>query len=350
LQSVLCPIVEAVPRSLDEDGHFQVAVKGMEDEYGFDVENTPMGEMRTVIPTRLVGANFDGTTVDARFWTATVLNAATIAQANAQIVLTSGVNAAGSAQLNTLRRARYVSGTGMRFRAVIQLGDTGIAQNNRIWGIAYGATMPTITDGAYFELNGTAFRLATLRGGVATYVNNGSFNGTLGGTYNPSTVVNTYEIYWTNSRVYFVIGGELLHTMSATAQTWAATMSHHVYLSNINSGNTTSVTLTCRVASIARLGPLLTQPTSYYQAGTTAGVVLKYGAGNLHGLNISGVNNNSVITLYDNTAAAGTIIFSTGSMSTNATPFSIHFWGIPFFIGLTLVIATANSNAMVAYE
>lgn len=320
------------------------------DEYGFGVENTPMGEMRTVTPVRLVGATFDGNTVDANFWTATVANAATIAQANAQIVLTSGVNAAGSAQLNSVRRARYVGGSANGFRAVVQLGDTGIANNTRRWGVAFGATMPTITDGAFFQLSGTTFSIVTLKGSAATTVNSGSFNGTLGASYTPVTTAVTFEIYWTNSKVFFVIGDEILHTVTASAATWADTIAHYLYLSNINSGNTTSVTLSCRVATIRRLGNASTQPISKYQAGTTAALVLKLGAGNLHGIAISGVANNAVATLYDNTAASGTIIFSTGAMGANTVPFAIEMHDLPFSIGLTLAITGANCNVTTIYE
>lgn len=320
------------------------------DDYGFGVENTPTGELRSITPVRLVGAQFEGATVDPNFWLATTANAATIAQASAQIVLTSGVNAAGSAQLNSMRRARYVGGSSNGFRAVMQLGDTGIASNVRRWGIAFGATMPTITDGAFFQLSGTTFSIVTLKGSAATTVNSGSFNGTLGATYALTTSAETFEIYWTNSEVFFVIDDEILHTVEASSATWADTIEHYIYLSNINTGNTTSVLLTCRVATIRRLGSFSTQPTSRYQAGTTAGIVLKYGPGNLHGIMITNVSANAVVTLYDNTAASGTILMSTGTMGALTQPFDLELHDIPFAIGLTLAITGANATVTVAYE
>lgn len=84
--------------------------------------------------------------------------------------------------------------------------------------------------------------------------------------------------------------------------------------------------------------------------GTTAGTVLKYSAGILRVLNISGVLNNSVITLYDNTAASGTIIWSSGAMSAQTQPFSLEFNETSFDNGLTLEITSANSNITVVYE
>lgn len=351
LQTVLCPIVEALPRSLDENGHLSTSIHGMVDGYGFGVENTPIGEMRVVSPTRLIGANFDGRTIDPNFWTVTNSNDGTTAQANAQITLATNITTAnGSTSVYSVRRARYSSGSSMNFRGIITL-SAGAVDNKRRWGIAFGATMPTITDGAYFELDGTTFSIVTNKGSSETRVSSGSFNGNLGAIYSPGTSVKTYEIYWTNSKVWFVIGDDILHTVSASSATWSNTMHHYIYLDNVNSNSLqTNNTLECRSVSVRRLGTLLTQPTSKYFSGQTAGTVCKYGPGNIHGVAISGVANNSVITLYDGLTSAGEIRWTSGSMGPSTAPFFVSLWGIPFFIGLTLVVATANSTVTVAYE
>lgn len=352
LQTALCPIVEAVPRSLDEHGFFQVGIKSSEDLYGFEAENTPMGEQRVIVPTRLIGTNFEGTSVDANFWTASVANDGTVTQANAQAVLaTTTTSANGTARLYSVRRARYVSGFSQQFRAVVQL-SAGAADNKRRWGIAFGATMPTITDGAYFELDGTTCSIVTNKGGSEVRVSSGDFNGILGKTFTFGTGVRTYEIYWTNSKVYFVIGGEILHTVSATSATWAATMNFHIYMDSVNSNSLqTNNTLTCRVASIRRLGPLLTQPTSYYfAAGQTAGVNLKLGAGNLHSLIVNNVVNNAVITLSDSTSAATPAIFVHTAGATSTAAYALDFKGLPFFTGLRLTVASFNASVTIIYE
>lgn len=176
LQTALCPIVEAVPRSLDGNGNFKVAMGT--DEYGFGAENTPIGEQRTVEPTRLVGASFEGTTIDTNAWTTAASGtAATIAQANAQILLTSGTANAATVTAYSVRRARYLGGSGIRYRAVVQV-SAGLANNKRRWGIGYGATMPTVTDGAWFQWDGTTFGVVTCKGTTETPVT--SFNGNLG--------------------------------------------------------------------------------------------------------------------------------------------------------------------------
>lgn len=360
VSTVLCPIVEAVPRSLDEDGNLKVAVRSISDEYGFEVENTPTGEMRTAQPVRIVGTNFEGSTIDTNFWISGVANSGTVVQSNASVTLSTTVTAQnGMARFYSVRRARYVSGNSMCYRAIIQL-SAAVANNKRRWGLAYASTMPTtgttdlITDGAWFQFDGTTFGVATRRAGVVneTLVTSGSFNGNLGLTYTPGITVNTYEIYWTNSKVYFVIGGEILHMVSASLSTWSSTMNFHIYHDNINSGNIqTNHTLEVRVASIRRLGSLQSQPTSYYFAvGQTAGVNLKLSAGNLHSLILNNVVNNSVIILSDSTSAATPVIWSHTAGATSTGVVSIDFKGLPFFNGLRLVVTAQNASATIIYE
>jgi len=361
IDTVLCPIVEALPRSLDDHGHLQIAIEHISDEYGFDVENTPTGEMRVAQPTRLVGAQFDGSTIDTNFWNTSVSNSGTVTQANAQIVLDTATTANGTARLCSVRRARYVSANAMRYRAVVQ-ASAAAANNVRRWGIGYGSTMPgtiTITDGVWFQWNGLTFNVAYQKSnGVISTVS--SFNGDLGATWSPTVdSVSTYEIYWTNSKVWWVIGGVVLHSITFSSATWASTMNFYIFADNTNSNNlNTSNTLTYRVASISRLGQLLTQPTHYYQNATTTGIQLKYGTGNLHSIVLGTcATSGSIVTLHDGTVsgvtitgaviAKFTIIFPGGG---NFVPSSIDLKGLPFFNGLVLQIETQAAAVTVIYE
>ena len=420
IDTVLCPIVEALPRSLDASGNLQVALKSISDGYGFDVENTPQGEMRTIIPTRLVGVSFEGSTLDTNFWTTILQNGGTITQANGRLDILTNTTANGSATIFSNRRARYVAGNANVCRIQGRLGDTGTADNVRQWGAGLGtnytltitsaalvagdtytdisgvtytilvtettttakvfangtptagartytrvtgtgtaslsgtgfATSAILTDGYCFQLSGTTFSVVTSIGGSPTTVDSGSFNGDVGATYVPTTDVVTWEIYYNTRTVWFVVNGVVLHTASNAATPLTNTQSLHVFLKNTNSNNSvTNVGLYTRSASIKRLGPLLTQPTSKYQSGTTAatGVICKYGAGNLHQVLVGGVaSNGSVMTLYDGLSNNAPVIFS-GTFQAN-TNWSWDFKGTPFINGLTLVIATQNANVLVIYE
>ena len=349
LQFVLCPIVEALPRSLSDHGRLKTE-SFISDAYNFHVENTPMGEQRVANIVKLVGTNFTGNTLDTNFISSSNSNGGTTTQGGGQITLATNTSPSGATVVWTNRAARYSAGSSMRYRAVVQLGDTGVSNNRRRWGIGYGATMPTITDGAFFSIEGTTFEISTIKGGSETKVTNGNFNGSLGETISIDTDVHTYEIYWTNSSVWFVIGDEILHKVTGATTTWTNTMTHYVGMDNVNTGISTNQLLYCRVLSIARMGPLTTQPTSKLQAGTVAANVCKYGAGNVHGLILSAIASNSVVTLYDNTTNSGTVLWSSGSLPLKSEPFELNMYDIPFSIGLTLSITVASSNVLVVYE
>jgi len=319
------------------------------DDYGFGVENTPMDEQRVVTPYRTVGSTFGGSVIDSNFWVTGGSVAGTVTTSGAQISLDTTAGGANStATLQSFRTARYVAGSSNRFRTILQLGDAGEALNVRRWGAF------TTGDGCFFQLSGTSIGVATRRAGTDVVVGSGSWNGT------PSalptlTNASPWEIYWTNSKLYFSAGGTLLHSITASTAPWTDAVTLPIRMESVNrDGLNTSHTIVSRTASIHRLGSAASLPTSKYQAGTTAGVICKTGQGNLHQVIIGGIVTTAVVTLYDGTSTGGNIIWSSGSMTLGAQannfPFYLDFGGIPFFSGLFLVITTANCNVTVVYE
>ena len=139
IDTTLCPIVEAVPRSLDSSGFLQVAVKGNEDGYGFEAENTPQGDMRAIAPVRLVGVSFDGSTLDPTFWQTIPLNGGTVTQANGRVDILTNTTANGSVVLLSNRKARYLIGSANLCRIQGRVGDTGTTNNVRQWGAGQGS-------------------------------------------------------------------------------------------------------------------------------------------------------------------------------------------------------------------
>jgi len=348
LVSAKTVLFSPLPRTLDINGNLKIS--SPMDLYGFSAENTPMGEMRAAIPSRLIGATFTGSTLDSSFWTSTLGTGGTAAVGNAQVILSTGVTANNNTTLQTTRTARYVGGASNRFRGVMRLPDTTAIGNIRKWGAFDGV------DGAYFQLSDTTAGVTTIKSGVPTVVNSGSFNGSLGAVHAFDTTVRTWEIYWTNSKAYFVIGDEVLHTVTASDAPWASTLHLPVRFENDSTnGGTTNVGMNIRSGTIYRLGSLVTQPSSRYISGLTTQNVLKLGPGNIHSVNISGIVTTAVCTIYDNTAASGTILWSSGTMTVPASqannfPYNVDFKGAPFFNGLTIAITTAACNATVIYE
>lgn len=305
----------------------------IQDQYGFAAENTPMDEVRVAQAVRLVGATFTGTTIDPNFWTSTLANNGTATQGNAHIILGSSTTNNGSSILQSVRSARYIGSVSNRFRAVIQLGDVGVAGNTRRWGVFNG------TDGAYFELAGTTLSACVIKTGSRTAV------ATL---TNPTTSVASYEIYITNSKVYFVIGGVLVATHNASSTTWTDTLTLPVRIDNINSGSTTNSTISCRTATIVRLGLLETAPTYKNITGVSASQILKYGAGMLHTIIVGTPVNNAIISIYDNVTGTGNPICIL-TLPNSATPTTIDFH-VGFGTGLNIVPSSTSLNLTVVYE
>lgn len=200
-------------------------------------------------------------------------------------------------------------------------------------------------------MNGTAFRLATRNGGVTTYIEDGTFNGHHGSHHPVGTDTHKYEVIWTTSKVYFVIDGHVIHTVNSISAPWTTQLHLPIRYENFNlNGSTTDVVMNIRHGIVQKIGIPQTQPTSKFIQGLNAGTVLKYSTGNLHGMVLSGITNNSVVTLYDGTSVAGTVIWSSGPLTSNGLPFMIDMKGIPFSNGLTVAITGANLNVLVMYE
>jgi hypothetical protein len=347
LQSSLCPVEESLPRSLDSNGNLKVGVREIVDNYSFSVENTATGEMRTVVPYRLIGSSFSGSTLDSNYWVSGS-GTGSISVSSAQMTLSTGSSTNGGINVQSLRTARYVGGASLRTRIVMRLPDTGTNLNVRRWGSF------NLSDGAFFELSGSSLSVVTRKTGVDTPVLNNNFNGQLGAAISVPTTVQTWEIYWTNSKVWFILNDEILHVLSASSTTWSDTMSHPLRFENNNNASASNVVaMNVRTATTYRLGNALTQPTSSYTSGTNAGKLLKVGGGNLVSAIIGSQATTSVVTLYDGINTSGSVIFSytyTQGAQANNQPFNLDFKGLPFFTGLFLVIGTANSNVLVIYE
>jgi hypothetical protein len=406
--TALCPIVEAVPRSLNEKGNLKTALYGIEDEYGFSVENTPMGEMRVAQPTLLVGASYEGNTIDSTYILSGASGAGASVTQLGQLILASGTASGAKAYAYTSRKARYVGGAANRYRSQRRT-DAGTANNTRRWGIgvlanysltissatvvagdiytnnsqqftimisgtvttayAFGTGNPgagaqtytrvsgvgpatltgstfastyQITDGAWFQYDGTTFGVRVMAGGslvAGGTINTGAFNGTYGLTYTPGIAIQAYEIYYTNSTINFVISDQILHTFTLGSGIWANTRTFRAFSDSENTGVATSVNMYSRSATIYRLGNLNTENTSRYL--TLAGTyILKYGAGRLKNFTVGHTNLNAgLLTFYDGFSIAAPIIYSIMIPKNAAlTPFTIPA-DVPFHNGLTVVLA-----------
>lgn len=314
------------------------------DPLGLTADCTPNNELITTEKIRLVGTIFDGGTLYTNFWTKSE-STGTVAQTGSELVMTSGTSNAHYAKVYSVRRARWVTGTSNKYRAQMRMSDTGTTGLTRRWGVGWGGTMPTITDGAYFKLVGTILSVATMSNTTETSVT--SFNGVMGTDYKPTlTSMNTYEILYTLGSVYFFINGNLLHKATYSSTHWTSgTTTFHVFADMVNTDTTTAKTMTFRMMNISRLGYAETSPQYKIISGNAATYTLKYGAGRLHKI-MYGNTTGTSIAIYDAVSAAGTPF----TVTTAAGAIGEWDFGWDFYTGLTMVTTGNDLSALVIYE
>jgi hypothetical protein len=345
--AVTGPLTDAQLRATPVDTHF------LEPGTGFHARMTPLGDIRQVNPYRLIGSGFDAS-IDARFWAATNSGAGSAAGvANSLATLSSGTANSGYGQIQTVRKARFIFAHPHQFRAAVRLPDTTEANSTREFGPFNTSAAVTPSDGFAFSFDGTgALTLKAYKGGSVSYtVASGAFNGEVA-SYTINSDVHAFEIQYFVMGAWFYIDGVLIHRFTPTTTPFANTLTTTATAFSKNSvSGTENADLEVWAMNIVRLGRDQTNNMSYYHAaGTTAGVVLKVGPGNLKRLVVSQVSVNSVITVYDNSAASGTVLFTSGAMPAHSQPFDIEFGDVPFSTGLAFAVTGANCSIVFVYE
>ena len=319
------------------------------DEYGFDVENTPLNEMRVAQAVKLAGATYESSSIDTNFWTATQTGTgAGSSQGSGFLTVQSGTTTTGVASFISTRRAAYNGGSCNRYRAQITLPDTGNANNIRRWGCSDGTTQAgTFNNGVFFELNGT-----TIQGKVRTNATGSAVDTIIAFSgFTLNTNMNTYEIYYTNKSVYFSINGNLVGTYSVANNNWSVTKNFYIITESLNLAGTTSYLLQAAVQTIVRLGERSSEPIYKYinAAGT---YTLKNAQGKIHSIVINGTGGgNTVVSVVDSPSGGATPVMATLTFPNGSTPLAIPFNtnGLSFYTGLTIIV-TGTGQVTVMYE
>lgn len=345
LQTISVPFVSPLPRSLTATGDLRVAINALTDHYGVQQYFAPNGEVTAVPLYKLVGdAFFDGV-IDAGIWKTTLVGSGNAVANGGQLVMTTGVTANSSSYVNSTHVARFSGLAPNKCRIPLQCPDGGTANNTRRWGVG------NATDGAYFELTGTALSCYTMKGGVRTLrATAGTLNGQFGKTFTIGTNSHFFEIIFQPRQVVWLADNKIVHTFSAAADTWTDTLHLPLFFSNFNTnGGTTNVTMQVRLGVIARFGIPQTQVDGFLQEGATAGggVQVKLGPGNLHYVNLSNVPNGAVATWYDGTSNAGSKMDTTGVLGPQTIPLSLPYGGEAFNDGLFLSVSGSMNVKMI---
>ena len=343
VSGVLCPIATPLPSSLSTDARLKTEVH-ISDQLDRHININPTNEMPISPVPRLVGTAFIGTTLDPNFWIGTDVAAnGTVAQTGGIVSLDTTADSGSYAKLTSKRSGRFVAGSALIFSGGFNFKTAGTAGNLRRAGVY------TLTDGFFFQLNGTTFSIGSRIGSADTLVNSGSFNGVLGLSWTPTA--GTYyklTIEYTPLTAFWFINGKLLHKASGAGQ--SATMTLPIQLENTNTGVVDIIEFDCVGAYIAREGELVTNATSGFAAAGQTTTVYKYGAGILRGIVISAITSGAIVDIYDGLTTGGTLIWSSGALPAKQEPVPIPFYETPFSDGLTIDTNTQNSAVFVSYE
>jgi len=338
LSGVLCPIATPLPSRLSSDGKLQSTstIVGKEN-LDRTVWVSPTNTLGTNTTVRLVGTNFDGATKDTNFWqeVPAPTGSGAVAQAG-EIELSTGVTANSTVAYQSIRRARFVAGSALKWQGAFNFVTAGTTDNIRRMG-AYDTT-----DGFFFQLDGSTFSVGTRKSSADTLVSSGSFNGTCGATFVPTAdTYYKFEIEWGTLGTFFYVNGCLLHKV--TGGHLSSLLSLPILFENNNdNGLEADVIFDCLGVVIMRLGQLKTNPI-YKFINTNTTTICKYGAGILHTI----INNENVgdFVVYDNTSAAVPIISSVDAAKVTGT----LVFNVPFSNGLTIV-TTGGATITVVYE
>lgn len=358
-QTALCPVVEALPRSLDNHGHLKTCVEtihGTFDDHSAVI--SPMGAQKVSTTTRLVGSTFIGSVVDDNFWQSTSTSTGTSNVSGGTMTLSTGVTANAGVLVKSVRIARYLAACSNYYRGNVRLPvvTTTVGTNTRRFG-AFDED-----NGYFFEVNqaqgsSTSVLRCVCRKDTSdsNYVQSGSFNGDYGTTYILDNNVHTYEIHWTNRNAFFVIDDNIIHTFTGSTSTLVSTPSLKIGLQCVNAGgNTANNTLAVRSSTINRLGDVVSQPQWANISVNASGVPLKVGPGNLHSVAVNTPGDSlNALTLYDGTSIIGSKIatITTDVSNNTTTPSTLDFKNLPFASGLYYSLATGTAgNYTVIYE
>ena len=337
--------VTAIGKAIDGGGG---PLRTILEDAEFDtLEISPAKTLGVHDALRLVGSMFQSV-IDPQFWTASVSGAgAASGVASSIATLASGTANSGYGHLRTVRTARFVPAFPNFFHALIRIPTLAVALNKRRWG-AYTVSGSTPQDGVYFELSAAGvLSVNNVRGGSATSVASGSFNGAVA-SVTMDTNSHSYEIIYYVALAQFKVDGVLIHTIRLTTAPIFNGGHFQCSLTSVNDASgVTSGTIECFLATIIRYGQHITAPSSIHISGNAATYTAKLSAGILHKI-IFNNTSGTTITIYDAvTAVGGTEL----AIITTATA-ALGAWDVdlPFHTGLVVVTTGNNLDASLVFE
>lgn len=275
--------------------------------------------------------NQSDTTLDTTaFWTSAVAGTGGATQTGGVGTLSTGATANSTVSL-TSPVSRLLPGTTNTYQADVQTGNTGIANNNRLWGVF------DANNGYFFKLAGTTLQFVTRKATVDSATTITAF--TL------DTNFHRYKILYNGINVVAAVDNVVVFSSSLNpSAVLTANDNLPIRMENDNSGGLASnQTLVLRSVSVDSHGAL-PRRSRFISLAAAATTVIKRGPGTLRRVLVNTTALAATVTLTDNTAAGGTAlaVIAAGTLG-------VYIYDLDFLTGLTCVIS-GTPNITIVFE
>jgi len=232
----LMPIGEPTPRTLTSQGNFKVALQDNEHEKqaGF----TAFGLLKVAQEGMIGNLRFNSTTINTQ-WNQTITGIGnyTFGAGDSGITLNTGASTSSKISLTSKQKFYYESARSNQVKMSIILGDSGVANNIREWGLSDGY------NGVFLRLSGTTLSIVLLNNGVETVAPTTSWD-------RPVTIDGYGHLWYIQfqwlgvGNFYIYYDEELVHTIRYVGTSTNLSMGTPdlpVYFKNENTSNTSNV-------------------------------------------------------------------------------------------------------------
>lgn len=300
-------------------------------------------DLHTVQRTSLIADNFRQTIgLDLQTWFKTLTGSGTADIVSGRLQFQTGITANSTARVESIRKARFISGSHQVFRAGVKLPNAGTVNCKRRWGVYDD------TSGYFFELDGTTLNAVSRRAGVDTKVAASAWNQISTFVLPSGGSSNRFEIVFFGNTAFFAIAGDNHHQMSGEVgglpRTNGTNFPNRFEIIN-EAGNTVDNQLIVTGTSQQRYGPDKISPRGLRIAGA-ATTLVKGDGGRLHRIIIANGSGANTCTVFDNTVAAGTIL---AVLSVNKLQGSVEF-DLDVSVGITVVTTGGDTDITVVFD
>jgi len=309
----------------------------------------PNGAAKVGEAVILVGDAFGGKVPNVLQWTVDPVGSGSSLTLPGTQRIETGVTPDSEIRFQSTKKGRFMISQFNIYHSGVFVDNISNADCRRRWG-AFDPINPSM-NGAFFELDGGAWSVGTVKNGVTTLVPQANWNGVNKDMFNETPGLSVYEMAYNAGVVLFFQGTNLIHRVSvaATGGTYANEYNFNVGLEVVNSnGNTTNNGIEFRASGIYRLGE---ERGVTISRGFTADTLIKTGSGYCSNAYLSRTGSqggSGSLIVYDGVDNTGTVMarVDIGGDAARGIPLNSTFTD-----GLFIEISGSGTNTVtIGYE